>query len=130
MNDAVATPIRAFEARVPMRDGTTLATDVFAPDDGAPRPAVVMRGPYSRAAARAQHDPVGLVQAGWAAVVQDTRGRFESDGVFEPFHQEGPDGSDTIAWVADQPWCDGRMSSSKSIRRGILGSARSKTGEV
>lgn len=97
------------EVAVPMRDGIRLATDVVALDDGTPRPAIVVRGPYTRTAARAQHDPVGLARTGWAVVVQDVRGRFDSEGEFEPFHQERADGADTIAWVAAQPWCDGRV---------------------
>lgn len=101
--------IRASDVRVPMRDGATLAADVFLPDDRAPRPAILARTPYSRATARAGHDPVALARAGWAVVVQDVRGRFDSHGTFDPFHQEGPDGADTIAWIADQPWCDGRV---------------------
>ena len=37
----------------------------------------------------------------------DVRGRGDSDGVFEPWRNEGQDGFDSIAWVAEQPWCDG-----------------------
>ena len=40
-------------------------------------------------------------------VVCDTRGRYASEGEFKPFHQEGPDGYDTLEWIAAQPWCDG-----------------------
>ena len=42
-------------------------------------------------------------------VVQDVRGRGTSDGTFEPFVAEEADGADTVAWVAEQPWCDGRV---------------------
>ena len=37
-------------------------------------------------------------------VVQDVRGRYESEGVFRPLEQEGPDGDDTLNWIARQPW--------------------------
>jgi putative CocE/NonD family hydrolase len=94
---------------VPVRDGTKLATEVWLPAHGKPRPVMLVRTPYGIAAARAAHDPLGLVQAGWAVVIQDVRGRFGSEGTFDPFHQEILDGRDTIAWSAKQPWSDGRV---------------------
>lgn len=103
----VRTSCRCEDVLVPMSDGTPLATDIFVPDAGAPAPALLVRGPYSRAAARAMLDPVTAVRNGWVVVVQDCRGRFESGGSFNPFHQEQRDGEDTIAWIAAQPWCDG-----------------------
>lgn len=94
---------------VAMRDGVRLATEVFVADDAPARAAVLVRTPYSRAAARQSADPVTLAQQGWAVVIQDVRGRFASGGSFDPFRQEGADGADTVAWVAAQPWCDGRV---------------------
>jgi len=40
---------------------------------------------------------------------QDVRGRCDSDGEWEPFANEGPDGYDTIEWIARQPWCTGKV---------------------
>ena len=48
-----------------------------------------------------------MAERGYAVLVCDTRGRYASEGDFNPFHQEGPDGYDTIEWLAAQPWCDG-----------------------
>lgn len=39
--------------------------------------------------------------------VQDVRGRYGSDGEFEPNVNETSDGVDMIAWVAAQPWSSG-----------------------
>src|SRR5690606_13751132 len=46
-----------------------------------------------------------------AVVSSDVRGRFESEGTFDPTYgeQDGRDGYDTIEWMASQPWCDGRI---------------------
>lgn len=97
------------ETRVAMRDGVELATDVVVTHDRVPKPALLVRGPYSRATSRQGSDPIALARSGWAVVVQDVRGRFGSGGTFDPFRQEGRDGADTAAWVAAQPWCDGRV---------------------
>lgn len=96
------------DAWVPARDGVRLATDVVLLEDGEPKPALVVRVPYGRPSAR-QLDPVGLARAGWAVVLQESRGQFDSEGELDLFRQEGPDGADTIAWAAAQPWCDGRV---------------------
>jgi predicted acyl esterase len=50
-----------------------------------------------------------FVEHGFALVVQDVRGRHDSDGVFRPFEQEGPDGEDTLNWIGRQSWCDGKI---------------------
>lgn len=106
---ADACELRVLDARVPMRDGIHLAADVTLVDDGQARPALLVRTPYSRAGLRAAHDPVASARAGWAVVLQDVRGRGESDGVFRPFAQEVEDGFDAVTWCAEQPWCDGRV---------------------
>src|SRR5437868_14627392 len=94
------------------RDGTRLRADLWRPADAAgPLPALLSRTPYDKA--QAVRDPLidlpRLVRAGYAVVVQDVRGRCASDGAFEPFRHEAADGADAVAWVAAQPWCDGRV---------------------
>lgn len=106
---ANATSVRIFQALAPMRDGTLLATDVTCAEGGPRRPALLLRTPYSKAAAAQALDLVGLAQSGWAVVVQDTRGCGSSQGRADLFRQEGPDGADAVAWCASQPWCDGRV---------------------
>ena len=54
-------------------------------------------------------DPVALARAGYVVVVQDVRGRFASDGVLDFGEQEHDDGYDTVEWVTEQPWCNGRV---------------------
>lgn len=97
---------------VTLRDGTRLATDLYLPDTPTPVPAIVMRLPYNKEnpfLLFLSGDILRVAQAGFAVVVQDCRGTFASEGEFNPYFQEGPDGADTLAWVASQPWCDGRV---------------------
>jgi putative CocE/NonD family hydrolase len=49
------------------------------------------------------------VEEGFVVVVQDVRGRFESDGEWEPFEHERVDGYETVEWAARQPWSDGHV---------------------
>jgi hypothetical protein len=108
--------------RVPMRDGAHLAATLYLPEGGGPAPAVLERTPYGRDAPRrievTAADPTPMdgprlaahfTRAGYAMLLQDSRGRGESDGVFEKYLNEGADGFDSCAWMRDQPWCDGRI---------------------
>lgn len=93
---------------VPMRDGVLLATDLYRSAAGGAAPVLVMRLPYDKERS-VTPDLMTLVQAGYQVVVQDTRGRFASQGDFQATFQERNDGADCYAWVAQQPWCDGRI---------------------
>ena len=98
---------------VPMRDGVRLATDVYLPADAARSPgatklpAILTRLPYNKDGARS----LGLYYAarGYAFVAQDTRGRYQSEGVWHWMTDDGPDGVDTAQWLIGQPWSNGRF---------------------
>ena len=92
-------------AMVPMRDGVRLATTVFLPRDEGRYPAALVRIPYNRG-----HiiDPT-YNQNGIALVAQDTRGRYGSEGEFYPFAADADDGEDTLNWIAEQPWSNGKV---------------------
>ncbi len=96
---------------VPMRDGVTLATDVYRPDGPGPFPTLVQRTPYNKEFGLTgfSFNILRGVQAGYAVVIQDTRGRWASAGEFNPFFDEALDGADTIAWAAAQPWSSGAV---------------------
>ena len=94
------------EAR--MRDGVVLRADVYRPSAPGRRPALLQRTPYSKNPGTADSQFHRLARAGFVVVVQDTRGRYMSDGVAVP-HDEGADGFDTIEWVAALPYVDGRV---------------------
>jgi putative CocE/NonD family hydrolase len=98
-----------------MRDGTALAADVFRPADPAtgepltePKPALLDRTPYNKRGRLERHGE-WYAKRGYVVVIQDCRGRFESDGEFYIFANEAEDGYDTVEWLADQPYCDGRV---------------------
>ncbi len=93
--------------RVPLTDGIELAADVWLPDGPGPWPVVLIRTPYHRVNQCAAASP--FTARGLAYVVQDVRGKFDSDGLFAPLEQEAADGHDTLDWVANQRWCNGRV---------------------
>ncbi|RIK37910.1 MAG: hydrolase [Chloroflexi bacterium] len=99
-----------YDQRVPMRDGVTLSADIYLPPDGdGPWPAILQRTPYDNTAALWQNIAIYFARRGYAFVSQDVRGRCDSDGEWVPMVNEGPDGYDTIEWIAEQPWCSGKV---------------------
>ncbi|MEU6745932.1 CocE/NonD family hydrolase [Spirillospora sp. NPDC046719] len=100
------------DVMVPMRDGVTLATDLWIPDGG-PGPALLVRLPYGKNVVSLGSPLLPnifeLLDAGYALVWQDCRGTFDSDGEFVAMANEPQDGADTIGWVCEQPWCDGSV---------------------
>lgn len=109
--EAYARPPVKETVLIPMRDGKCLATDIYRPCGGGPFPVLLSRTPYSRR----KHAPPegGYTRDGYAYVIQDMRGRFDSDGENLPFvgcgWGEHQDGADTVAWLRKQPWCDGNI---------------------
>jgi predicted acyl esterase len=79
---------RRFNVRVPVRGGITLAADLVLPAQR-PAPAVVMRTPYGRGGELATTRADTFANAGYAAVWVDVRGRGDSDGMFEPYRNDG-----------------------------------------
>jgi putative CocE/NonD family hydrolase len=100
---------------VPMPDGVSLAADVYLPKTNRLLPTVLIRSPYGRSAGVG---PTGwmaafaarrLAERGYAVVVQDVRGRFDSPGTFDPFRHEGADGRATLVWLEKQPWFNAQV---------------------
>jgi putative CocE/NonD family hydrolase len=103
-------PVIERDVPVPMRDGVVLRADVYRPATGGPFPVLVYRTPYGkRDAAEAYDTHLEALRRGYAVVLQDVRGRYASDGVFDPYRNEGRDGYDTIEWAATQPWSNGAV---------------------
>lgn len=103
-------PIVESNVDVRMRDGVVLRADVYRPSGAGPFPVLVYRTPYGKHdAATDYRTHVEAVKRGYAVVLQDVRGRYASEGIFNPYRNEGADGYDTIEWAARQPWSNGKV---------------------
>src|SRR5262245_29456482 len=99
------------DVRVAMRDGVELSTDVYRPDAEGRFPVLVLRTPYGKLSSAGQsggadgpYQPEYYVKRGYVVVLQDSRGRYQSAGQFEPFRDDANDGFDTDEWLGRQPW--------------------------
>ena len=95
---------------VATRDGVSLATDVWLPagmQADVKIPAILVRTPYGRLTG--VHQWFRFVKRGYALVMQDVRGREDSDGEWIPYKHDKNDGDDTLNWIADQLWSDGNV---------------------
>ncbi|MEU6408032.1 CocE/NonD family hydrolase [Microbispora sp. NPDC046933] len=109
---AAPVPDDATEHKVVVRDGVALATDVYLPSDKpGPHPAILVRLPYDKDGAYCYMPRFArlMTQRGYAAVIQDVRGKFRSQGATEFGRHEVDDGWDTIDWIVSQPWSDGNV---------------------
>lgn len=102
-----------IERKVPctMRDGTILYADIYRPAKEGEYPVLLMRQPYGRALASTvtYAHPVWFARHGYMVIIQDVRGRGESEGTFTPFVQEVEDGYDTVEWAAALPNSNGKI---------------------
>jgi putative CocE/NonD family hydrolase len=110
------------DVMVRARDGIGLATDIYRPESGGPFPVILERTPYDKsapsrsertaavAAPRSRAEVAAyFIAHGYAVAYQDCRGRYRSEGRFTKYLSEAEDGFDTLAWLVQQPWCNGRV---------------------
>ncbi|MCE9603510.1 MAG: CocE/NonD family hydrolase [Planctomycetia bacterium] len=112
-----------IDVPIAMRDGVKLATDVYLPvarsapndkPDAAAKPLIerlpvlLIRTPYGKGGGKSG-DGKYFASHGYAVVVQDTRGRYRSEGVWRWLNDDGPDGFDAAEWIVKQPWSNGRI---------------------
>jgi hypothetical protein len=109
--------------RTPMSDGAVLIADLYTATPEPERaPLLLERTPYGRRERREsdgrdrdgvpiqpEHGAAFFARRGFHVLRQDCRGRGDSDGQFVKYIGEAEDGYDTVAWLARQPWCDGRV---------------------
>src|SRR5579859_6749171 len=94
---------------VPMSDGTVLLADHYLPITTEPAATVLVRCPYGRGAPFSLLEAQIVAERGFHVLLQSCRGTFGSGGRFEPMRREASDGQDTVAWLRDQSWFDGRL---------------------
>ena len=101
---------------MPMRDGVRLCTDIYRPKTDKPVPVIFSRTPYNFNAFRNGKPNEGLykkafeaVSRGYAYVIQNERGRYYSEGKWDILGIPLTDGYDAFTWMADQPWCNGKI---------------------
>ena len=118
----------AKDVMVPMRDGIRLATDLYRPArDGelveGRYPTILCRTPYDKTDKRYSEIADFFVPHGYSVCLQDCRDRYRSEGTREYFHaatpHEGEDGYDTVEWIAEQRWSNGRVGTVGSSFAGI-----------
>ncbi|WP_286828233.1 MULTISPECIES: CocE/NonD family hydrolase [Kordiimonas] len=115
------------DVMITMRDGVRLATDVYLPSafsdlKSGRWPVLMERTPYGKQGLNRSERSVAhpaprprteiaryFARHGYVVVMQDCRGRYGSEGTFSKYLNEAEDGFDTMAWIVDQPWCDGKI---------------------
>jgi len=100
---------------IPMRDGIRLAVDIYRPTlPAGPLPVILIRTPYGRSSGMDDLLLITIVDGmRYIMAIQDTRGRYDSEGVDSLFFSDGwgrvQDGYDTVEWIAGTPWCNGKV---------------------
>lgn len=121
------------DVAIGLRDGTLIYADVFRPVDDRPAPAILVWGPYGKRGGSLSNDlfpgrmdvpadwedglnkfeganPGYWVDHGYAVVNVDPRGVYGSEGDIQFFgQQDAVDEYDVIEWIAEQPWCSGKV---------------------
>jgi len=102
-------PIRImWDVKTPMRDGILLSSDIYLPQKEGEYPVILQRTPYDNAAKYSVDIGQFFSQHNYVFVWQDVRGRGDSEGHMDRYG-EGRDGYDTIEWIAQQSWCNGKI---------------------
>ena len=113
-------PMKAMvDYLVPSRDGVGIAANIFMPDGPGPFPVLITRSPYgiNKGTLKAVKERVAN---GYVMIDQVCRGKHNSEGTFRPVFYEEQDGQATIDWVAEQPWCNGRIGLIVNMARGRM----------
>lgn len=100
------------DAECHMRDNTILRSDIYRPDEDGSYPVLLIRGPYDKRVGLSSFGnshPAWFAEHGYIVIIQDTRGRFASEGEFYPFAYEAEDGFDSVEWAARVTGSDGQV---------------------
>lgn len=100
---------------IPMKDGVTLSARLWLPAQGHGEfPAIFEFIPYRKSDMVHERDARNhryFAECGYACVRVDMRGSGDSEGIMRDMYEpdELADATRVIEWVAEQPWCDGRV---------------------
>lgn len=96
--------------KIRMRDGVHLSVDLYQPAELGRYPAILMHTPYNNNSTGMVQRGKWFARRGYAVAISDARGRFDSEGDWDPFDRKHKtDGYDLVEWAARQEWCSGRV---------------------
>jgi putative CocE/NonD family hydrolase len=96
---------------IPMRDGIKLAADIYRPETSEKLPVIIIRTPYGKRNPGHRYEFIANIFStqGYVFIVQDVRGKYDSEGDYYPYVNEPNDGHDTIEWAGTQNWSTGKV---------------------
>jgi uncharacterized protein len=96
---------------IPMRDGIKLASDLYRPKTPGKYPVIILRTPYGKRSESHYNPQLAKLFAaqGYNFILQDVRGKFDSQGYFFPYENEALDGYDTVEWAGKSSWSNGNV---------------------
>ncbi|MCA1246481.1 CocE/NonD family hydrolase [Massilia sp. MS-15] len=103
---------KQLSVMVPMRDGVRLSTDIYLPKNATGRlPVILWKTPYNEGKLKGstQRYVLESVKRGYVFIVQSERGRYFSEGDWQILGNPQTDGYDTLSWIAQQPWSNGKV---------------------
>ncbi|MDT9600356.1 CocE/NonD family hydrolase [Sphingosinicella rhizophila] len=101
-----ANVVADYSVEIPMKDGVAIAAKIFRPAAEGRYPAILLQTPYGKDSNGAQ--AASNVARGYVSVAVDVRGRYDSEGKFQPF-RDAEDGAAILDWIAAQPWSNGKV---------------------
>jgi len=108
-----------YHVSVPLPDGVRLSADIYRPVGSVPVPTVFTLTPYNNNGEGAMRNAWRFVKRGYAFVTVDVRGRYDSEGLFDPWRYDGEDGAAVVRWIAEQPWSSGRVATTGGSYSGM-----------
>ena len=97
------------DVQMKTRDGVTLRADIYRPKSSEKFPVILMRTPYDKSVSWAVSPVFRMVPRGYVVIIQDVRGRYNSEGEWYPFRHEQADGFDAVEWAAALPYSNGKV---------------------
>jgi predicted acyl esterase len=122
---AVRAQLPYSEVAIPVRDGKTLAADIYNNNGVSAKPVILVQTPYNKATYRITLNlPTNITfpldTASYHYVFVDWRGFYASAGASEPAYNRGLDGYDIVEWIAAQDWCNGKVATYGGSALGMI----------